>query len=614
MRTFATVGATQADTEANLAATIGTLPQVAAAVNGNSVVVTGTFVGQSLALAYSGTGVVTVSGSSIAGTTFTAGQFSASSSVSEGDTVVIGAPFSVLNQGRFRVIRRFNDSIWIENANVIEEEVALPANLISLGFDASTSFKVNASNHTLYLNWNGVGTEPSLAAAQMGDVITLGTDFASANQGDFMVLRSGAKSNQIANITLPAGGQFAIGGAGTYFKLNNAGNVNQYYVWFNVNGSNSDPAPIGLTGVQVAILNGDTATQVAAKAALAITGSTTGITATSSNSVLTTTLIGFVETNDPVNANVPAPFSVQIVQEGFRTFLEAINPSAVNQSAVFVTGGVLQDHRPQMQFSEYEATVAGDKFVVTGNVLGALNAGSYIVSRVLSRDAAIVLTDMASVTNVSLNGNETAVFVQEGVLYSGYKQVWLSSGEPGAPLRNQLVLTTNAQYQKVNESASVGMTSIGKLNFNTLIKNGLDSYRFNTGLIAEANRIIYGDPRDPVTYPGVGAAGADIFVREPLTLRILISVDVRLLTGAPFNNVAQQVRSNVSSLINSNPVGASIDISSIISTVRAVPGVQSVAIDSPQYDSTHDLILLVPGQKARVIDPTLDISVNQIGN
>jgi hypothetical protein len=198
--------------------------------------------------------------------------------------------------------------------------------------------------------------------------------------------------------------------------------------------------------------------------------------------------------------------------------------------------------------------------------------------------------------------------------YSGYKQVFLSSGEPGAPLRNELVLNTNAQYQKINESAAVQMTSLGKLNFPVLIKNGLDSYRFNTGLIAEANRIIYGDPRDPITYPGVGAAGADIFVREPLTLRILISVDVRLLTGAPFNNVAQQVRSNVSSLINSNPVGASIDISSIISTVRAVPGVQSVAIDSPQYDSTHDLILLVPGQKARVIDPTLDISVNQIGN
>lgn len=611
---FAIAG-TAALTAQNLAATIAALPQIASNAVGNVVNVIGTFVNQSISLSYTPASTTQATVSPVVGESFSAGQFSAGSGVSEGDTIVFGAPFSVLNQGRFRVIRQFNNSIWIENSNVIEEEVTLPANLISLGFDSSTSFRVNATNHSLYLNWNGVGTEPHLENANMGDVVTFGTDFNSANQGDFMVLRSGKKLNSISQLTMPTGAQLTASGAGNYFTFWSAGNVTEYYVWFDVNGGNTDPAPGGMTGIHVSVLNGDNAATIASKAALAITGvASADVTPSASSNILTLTLTGFTATNDPANVTMPSPFAVNMIQEGRTTFLECVNPSAVNQSAVFITGGLLQCHRPQMQFSEYEAMVAGDKFVVTGIVLGASNAGSYTVVQVLSQDSAIVSSNMANVTNASLNGNETAVFVQEGVLYSGYKQVFLIASQPGTSNRSELVFTSNAQYPKINEAAGVSMTSIGKMNFSTTLRSGLDSYRYNTGLIAEANRIIYGDPRDPITYPGVGAAGADIFVREPLAYRIQVSIDVRLLTGAPFNNVAQQVRSSVSSLINANPVGESIDISSIVSAVRAVPGVQSVAITSPQYDPTHDLITLVPGQKAIIVDPTTDISVDQIGS
>ncbi|MCX9024617.1 MAG: baseplate J/gp47 family protein [Candidatus Methanoperedens sp.] len=614
------IGGSQAASEANFAATVGTLAGFSATVSGNDVIVTSTAAaaegGPAIPTSYSGSAVVTVDNANLTGDSFSAGDFTASSEVSEGDTVTFDAPFSVLNRGRFRVIRRYNDSIWIENSNVIEEEVTLPYNSISLGFDATTSFKVNATNHTAYLNWNGVGTEPTLENANVGDVVTFGTDFNAANRGDFMVIRSGVKLQQISNLTVPTGAQFTIGGAGKYFLINGAGNVSKYYVWFDVNGSNSDPGPIvGRTGITVPILSGDNAATVASKLATAInTGAPGVLTATFSGAVTTVTTVDFIETDDPANFNVPSPFSVQVSQEGRRTFLECINPLAVNDSTVLVSGGVLQCHRPQMQFWEYDATVAGDLFTIAGTILGANNAGTYTVIQVLDKDHLVIGTNLANATNVSLNGNETAVYVQEGVPYSGYKKVFLSAAQPGAPLRNELLFDTNNQYEKINESAGVQMTSLGKLNFSTVLRNGLDSYRYNTGLIAEANRIVYGDPRDPVTYPGVGAAGADIFIREPLDKRIQVSVDIRLLTGAPFNTVSQQVRSSVAALINSNDVGVSIDISSIISAARAVPGVQSVAIDSPQFDSTHDLIFLAPGEKARIIDPTLDISVNQIGN
>jgi uncharacterized phage protein gp47/JayE len=608
------VGATAGATASNLAATIAALPQVTTTSVGSVVTVFGTFVGQTLALAYTGTHV-TVSGPFIVGMAFTAGQFSASSGVSEGDTVIIGPPFNILNQGRYRVIREYNNSIWLENSNVVEEEVSLPYNPINLEFDSTTSFMVSAANNSIYLSWNGVGTEPQLENANMGDIVTFGTDFSSGNQGSFMVTSSGAKLNSISNLAMPTGAQLSPTGAGNYFEFWSASNATKYYVWFKVNGINTDPAPGGgFTGIEVDVLSGDTAASIASKAALAITGIASAyVTPTTSGSILILTLTGFSAANDPLNVTMPAPFSVSMIQEGRTTFLQVINPSAVNQSAVFVNN-ILQDHRPQMQFSEYEATVPGDLFGVAGTVIGASNTGTYSVVQTLSRTSVVVKGSLSSVTNVSLNGNETAIYVREGVPYSGYKHVFLVSAQPGTTTLNELLFDTNAQYPKINSSANVEMTSLGKMNFPTTLRSGLDSYRYNTGLIAEANRIIYGDPRDAITYPGVGAAGADIFVREPLAYRIQVAVDVRLLTGAPFSNVSQQVRSSIASLINSNPVGVSIDISSIVGVARAVPGVISVAVSSPQYDPTHDLITLVPSQKAIIIDPTTDISVDQIGS
>lgn len=606
-----TIGSSAAATASTVASLIGTLPGVTASANGSIITILATFAQASIGIAYSGSSVVTLSGSALVGDSFAQGTFTASTAVSEGDTVIVGSPFAVLNQGKFRVVRRFNDSVWIENPNVIEEDVLLPVNSIGLGFDSSTSFKVNASNHSIYLNWNGVGTEPHLENAQVGDVVSFGSDFNSANQGDWMVISSGVKLQQIADLVMPPGTQFPTSGSGKYFTVNTAGNIGRYYVWFNVNGSNSDPAPVGLTGVAVAILSGDSAAQVAAKTSTAIS-TISGLGASFSSATVTVTTAGAQETDAPANVNMPSPFSVTVTQAGRRTFLECVNPNAVSESAVFVTTSLIC-HRPQIQFYEYEASVPGDNVVVTGDILGLSAAGTYSIIQILDRNTAIVSGSMQSATNVSMNGRETAIFVQEGSPYTGYKHVWLTSAQPGAPSRNYVVFDTNDQYSKIDQAAGVEMTSLNKLNFSTVARKGLDSYRYNTGLIAEANRIIYGDPRDPETYPGVGAAGAEIFVREPLSRRIQLAIEIRLATGVPFAQIAEQVRTNVSSLIDSNDVGQSIAISSIIAAVSSIPGVKAAAISSPQYDDTHDIITIAPSEKARIIDPSLDISVSQIG-
>lgn len=546
------------------------------------------------------------------GESFVNGDFAASSEVSEGDTMILSSPFAILNQGKFRVIRRYNDSVWFENANVVEEEVTLPTSAVTTSVATNTSLKIDATNHSIYLNWNGTGTEPLFGNVQVGDIATFGVDFLSANRGDFMVLRSGAKLQEITTLTMPAGTQFTVGGAGKYFTINSAGNTNQYYVWFSVNASNSDPIPGGLTAIPVAILSGDNATQVATKTAVAISLAT-GLAATSSVDIVTVTTAGFQETTDAANFNMPAPFVATVSQHGRRTFIECVNPSAAAEAAVLPAGSTFSVHRPQMQFFEYEASVPGDQFVVTGDTLGLANAGTYNILTIIDRENIVVDQALVAVTNVSLNGRETSVYVQEGIAYTGYKHILFASQQPGSPNRNLVTFDTTAQYSKINESASVNLTSLNKADYVTTIRKGLDSYRYNTGLIAEANRIIYGDPRDPSTYPGVGAAGAEIFVREPLVRRVQVAIEVRINTGVPFAQTVEQVRTSVSSLVNSNAVGQPIAISDIISAVNAIPGVRAVSISSPQYDSTHDIIFVAPSEKARIIDPVLDVSVSQIG-
>jgi uncharacterized phage protein gp47/JayE len=177
-----------------------------------------------------------------------------------------------------------------------------------------------------------------------------------------------------------------------------------------------------------------------------------------------------------------------------------------------------------------------------------------------------------------------------------------------------MVFTTPDQYNKINDIGQVQISAISKLNFNTTIKKGLDSYRYHTGMIGEANRIVYGDPRDPVTYPGVAAAGAEIYIREPLFRRVQVAIDVRIETGIPFAQITEQVRTNISALIDGNPIGQSIAISDIIESVNTIPGVRAVAISSPLYNAANDTIRIAPSEKARIIDPTTDISVRQIGS
>jgi hypothetical protein len=81
--------------------------------------------------------------------------------------------------------------------------------------------------------------------------------------------------------------------AGKYFTLNTPYNLIQNYVWYQVNGIGTDPAPAGRTGILVSVLSTDTAINVATKTAVALNATTTYTATNNGTDVITITNVNF---------------------------------------------------------------------------------------------------------------------------------------------------------------------------------------------------------------------------------------------------------------------------------------------------------------------------------
>jgi hypothetical protein len=620
------------------------------------------------------------------------GDLSVTSEVKEGDSVIINNDFDTLNKGSFRVIRRFKNSIYIDNPNSVEEEVtikdnsielysnnSIPVNLIftngsstvtSVGNvnwtsivgtgdfikDASkgdsyyykissvdsvsqvtlttpfqessssidgieavytdldidlTDFNIEKFDGFNRLKWAGAGDEPSLEDARPGDTITLGTDFSAANQGEFSVISSGTKLQEKTRLTMARGIDMT---SGQYCKIYIPDDNSEFHLGFRVDGGANVPfAPNPVKTIEIDVFDTDDASEVAAKA-IAIINNTpfsTYFSAEVDGDDVIITTVGYGPTTDASNVNIAGDFSVEVLQQGRRNYVDYINVEGVSESGITITD-VLEIYVETMKFKEYEGTIPGDVFVVSSPFLGIDNVGRYVVEEVLNDKEIIVEGGMVSTDSVFLDNNFNKIYVEEKEPYVGYKMISMVTSNPANLDFKNIVFDTSEQFQKITELGGVIMYAMSKMELPQNITRGVDSYKFNTGLIGEANRVVYGDPRDNVTYEGVAAAGAEIFIKAPKPKRIEVSIDVRIKTGVPFSTIVEEVRNSIAALINSNDIGKPIPISNIISNVDGIIGVEAVAITSPQYDAQNDVIRINSGEKALVLDYISDIIVSKI--
>ena len=421
--------------------------------------------------------------------------------------------------------------------------------------DETTEYLVEKQGKFLCVSFNGTGTSPAYSAQIEGDWVSLRGGFSPVNQGTFRVVRR---------------------------------YLNSFYV----------ENPIGIEETSSATY-----------------ASYLGIPAGASSSVLIVA--------DSLGAGGNA---ITLTFNGSNTIAQALatwNVSYPSNTATVVSGSdsqvptsgsiTLSGGGPDIEFVTYDSVVVGDALRIGGTILDSDNAGDWVVTKVNGSTMIETSGVMVNAGPTVLGASLTQAQIIEQAPFSSIKRIHMTAVNPTDPTQLDVVLDGTVSFEKLTEGAGTTLSTIDKLGFSNNINLGLDGYNKYLGLIAEANRIVYGDPTNYTTYPGVAASGAYLNIEGPIIKRIFVSMAVRVRTGIPFSVVQSQIKSNVTSVINKTPVGTSIVISDLVTAAGKVLGVLSVSIVSPLYDDAHDLIAISAVEKPLVIDPDVDVLVSQIG-
>lgn len=116
----------------------------------------------------------------------------------------------------------------------------------------------------------------------------------------------------------------------------------------------------------------------------------------------------------------------------------------------------------------------------------------------------------------------------------------------------------------------------------------VSNYTYYTNLIAQVQKILEGDPKDPINYPGYKAAGVFLRVEGPVIRRISADVTITAEIGYLESDLTTSVRRVIEDYINSKNLGEDIIISKLVDVAFNVSGVKDVIINSP---TTNEVIL-----------------------
>lgn len=267
-------------------------------------------------------------------------------------------------------------------------------------------------------------------------------------------------------------------------------------------------------------------------------------------------------------------------------------------------------------FISYDSPIIGDVLSIGSNKFNALNIGNFPII-----DFVYTLGEFTAINpdSVIVSGNMIGETITLG---SDYLLINFTSNEPLSlvKLLKNLVPSSDGQYvdfvldssnyiEKFTSSAQATIKALGKLDFNININVGADGYKYNTGLLAEVNKVLYGDESNPTIYPGFVAAGADINISGCIIKRISIGLAIKTAYGNNDPNLVSRVKSTVASIVNSTIVGQSIAISDIVSAVNNINGIISVVIIYPEYNTINDFIALQPNEKPKILDLDQDIFI-----
>jgi len=283
-----------------------------------------------------------------------------------------------------------------------------------------------------------------------------------------------------------------------------------------------------------------------------------------------------------------------------------------NENSVEEVATLTAAFATEVRIVSYDSVLPGDSLVL-GPVLGPANQGVWEVDSVTSPTVLVVKGVMSNIGPIPFGAGYPQFQAVERVPFGAVKRIHAMAQNPADPAQLDVTLDGVSLPSKMNVSAGTALSAEGKLGFATGVSVGVDGYKRSAGLVAEVNRVVYGDPRNSSVYPGVRAAGALLNIQGPLVRGVGVSLTVRVKTGVPFSQVADKIRSAVAAAVNSLGIGQPVVISSLVSAAGAVDGVLAVSVSSPAYSSTSDLIAVQSFEKPMVLNAASDIIVSQVG-
>jgi hypothetical protein len=328
-------------------------------------------------------------------------------------------------------------------------------------------------------------------------------------------------------------------------------------------------------------------------------------------------------------ATAPTIGQVQAANQGIFRVLRSTGGVGGTSGTIYIENPICVEETSECLITVFipDSVMPGDQLAVLDPTWGVNNMGIWTVKAVgetvagdgdVFNDSTTVTVDVSARTPVPQGAS--AALTSTGVIYlrEGVPGVFVMRADGISPNQDDgnfvnIRWDHGIDSSSISESAGSVITVLDKLNFPQGFSAGSDGYRYDVGLLREANKVVYGDPGNPVTYPGVAAADSQINIQGPLVKRIQVGLSIRVKTGLNTQDIANRVRSAVATVVNQTAIGKSISFSDIIDAAREVVGVVSVAIVSPLFSVEHDQIKVQPYEKPFVLDLAQDVQVSFLG-
>jgi len=208
---------------------------------------------------------------------------------------------------------------------------------------------------------------------------------------------------------------------------------------------------------------------------------------------------------------------------------------------------------------------------------------------------------------VTINGSGFDIFVENALFQVGM-DVTVNDDDTTAVLTDITTVTPNDPSTgtfKLTMADSVAAFTIDQnatvtrrnvLAFDTDPVQGVDAYKFFTGIVRRVQRTIDGFEQDQ-TFEGLRAAGVQIEVKAPTVQQLRFEIDIDLDEGLSVSVIIDDIKNAVSSYVNSTRVGEDIILNEIVRRIKGIVGVADLSILSPVAN-----VPIADGEIARVSD------------